>query len=133
MTEAFAAADKLDILELFARYAWSLDTADPAGYASLFVTEAVLGMNQARYEGRSAIEDYARELTSRDNWPGSQHYNGQVIFEPVEADRCKVRSYSMIIYRLADGSCHFRHLGLYQDICVRVEGKWFFEERLWQP
>jgi hypothetical protein len=132
MVESLTAADRLEILELFAKYAWTIDTADADGYATLFTPDALLRMNEDRYHGQDEIRDYVRELTSRDNWAGSQHYNGQILFEDSDDGQCRVRSYSMIVYRLRDGTCNFRHLGLYRDKCEKREGKWYFAERYWQ-
>jgi hypothetical protein len=132
MAEQLRADDKLQILELLARYAWTIDSADAEGYASLFTKDAVLGMGDAQYHGTNEILAYASELVSRPNWPGSQHHNGQIIFDEGNPTTCKLRSYSMILFRLADGSCNFRHLGLYRDRCVKVDEQWYFAERHWE-
>jgi hypothetical protein len=124
--------DRFGIQELFARYAWAIDTANWDGYADVFTPDALLGMNDDRYKGRQEIYDYVKGLTSKEYWPGSQHYNGQLLIESGDGDECHVRSYSTILFRLRDGSSHFRVLGIYEDTCVKVDGQWLFSERLWE-
>jgi hypothetical protein len=124
--------DRFAIQELFARYAWAIDTSDWKGYADCFTPDALLGMNDDRYSGWQEIYDYVKGLTSRDMWPGSQHYNGQILIESGDGNQCRVRSYSTILFRLRDGTSHFRVLGIYEDTCVKVDGRWLFSERLWE-
>jgi hypothetical protein len=126
------AEDRFGLQELFARYAWAIDTADWAGYAAVFVENALLGMNASRYNGRQEIYDYVKALTSDASWPGRQHYNGQILVEEGDGNRCKTRTYGEILYRERDGSCHFRSIGFYRDTCVKVDGEWMFEQRLWE-
>jgi hypothetical protein len=130
------ADQRLGIMDLFARYAWTLDTADPDQFVDLFAEDGTLVISQVRHEGRDGILEYVRELTSRSNWAGTQHYSGQVIIEEASPDRCRVRSYGSIVFRLRDGSSHLRALSLYRDTCVKVGDRWLFSERIgdyWNP
>ena len=132
MTTGLSATDRFALQELFARYAWAIDTADWDGYAGVFVPDALLGMNESRYQGRQEIWDYVRELTSDPAWPGRQHYNGNIYLEEGDDTHCKLRTYGEIVYRERDSSCHFRSIGFYRDICVKIDGEWMFQQRLWE-
>lgn len=132
MSAELSVDDRVALQELFTRYAWAIDTADWDGYAGVFVPDALLGMNERRYRGRQEIWDYVHELTSDPSWPGRQHYNGNIYIEDGDASRCTLRTYGEIVYRERDGSNHFRSIGFYRDICVKIDGEWFFEQRLWQ-
>ena len=43
-----------------------------------------------------------------------------------------MKSYSTIVFRLRDGTAHFRYLGIYRDTCVKVGDRWLFEDRVWE-
>jgi hypothetical protein len=132
MTANLSAEDRFALQELFVRYAWAIDTGDWAGYAGVFLPDALLGMNDRRYHGRGEIFEYVKGLTSDPAWPGRQHYNGNIYVEEGDGNRCKLRTYGEILYRLRDGTSHFRSIGFYRDTCVKIDGEWFFEQRLWE-
>jgi hypothetical protein len=126
---AISPEDRFAIQDLFARYAWAIDTEDWQGYTDCFTSDAVLEMPAGRFHGHTEIYDYVK---NRDMWLGSQHYFGQVLVEKGDAERAFLRSYSQIVYRRSDGSCGFRVLGIYEDTCVRTARGWLFAERLWE-
>jgi uncharacterized protein (TIGR02246 family) len=136
MAPSLSAEDRAAILDLLARYSWTLDAGDPEALSAIFTPDAEYGINGRLYQGLDAILEYIRELMGRDNWAGSQHYNSQIVFEESNSAQCKLRSYSMIVYRLRDETSHFRMLASYLDTCVKTGDRWFIRTRLaevWNP
>ena len=122
--------DRLGVFDLLARYAWTLDTADPDAFARLFTPDGALVTNRVRHEGREAIQEYVRTLTSRETWAGTQHYTDQVEFEEASNGRCRLRAYCTVVVRSRDGSVQFRSLNAYYDLCQKTGDRWYFVERV---
>ena len=38
----------------------------------------------------------------------------------------------MIVLRNHEGVVSFKWLGIYRDVCVKVDGEWLFEDKQWQ-
>jgi hypothetical protein len=127
------ADDRLAVQDLLVRYSWALDTADVDAYADLFTADARLHISNTFTEGREAIREYIARFVDRPDWLGSQHYNGQIMFEEGDSERCALRCYCMIARRSADsGTIVVRTLGTYRDVCVKSGGSWFFQQRTFE-
>jgi hypothetical protein len=123
--------DRFALQDLYARYAWALDTGDHEAYASLFMADGAFIERGVVYRGRQAISEHVRELAAR-MAPGNRHHNTQLLLEEGDATRCRLRCYSTHIYRPeAEGPGVVRLQGFYRDVCVKVDGVWYFEERDW--
>lgn len=123
--------DRLAVQDLLARYAWALDTGDYQTYASLYTPDGVFVERGVEYRGRDAIREHVRELVGR-MAPGNRHHNTQILFEASGEDWCRLRSYSTHIYQPEPGSPpQVRMQGWYCDLCVKLEGAWYFAERRW--
>jgi uncharacterized protein (TIGR02246 family) len=123
--------DRFAIQDLYARYAWALDTGDHETYAALFTPDGAFIERGVEYRGRAAMAEHVRELSER-RAPGNRHHNTQILFEEGDATRCRVRSYSTHIYRPEpDAPAVVRLQGWYRDVCVKVDGVWYFEQRDW--
>src|SRR6185312_1405036 len=94
LTLTLTAADRFGIHDLYARYAWALDTASIDAYVQVFLPDGATAMNGTYYRGRDEIRAYGEHLFGLDSWPGSQHYNGQLLFLEGDSSRCKLKSYS---------------------------------------
>lgn len=124
--------DRADIADVYARYAWSLDTRDVDGFASLFALDAAIEMpGVGRFEGRDEVLRYGKLLTDDPAYPGRQHWIGQSLFEG-DAEHCRVQSYAMVTGRSQDGVSGLQSLGYYTDRLVKVDGQWMFAERVFQ-
>ncbi len=129
MSLNLSADDRFGIYDLYARYSWALDTIDEESYLAVFAPSG----RYNTFQGHEALLQNFRRLTSTDHWAGSQHYNGQILFLDGDASRCTLKCYSTISFRREDGSTGIRHLGMYRDTCVKVDGRWVFEDRQWRP
>jgi uncharacterized protein (TIGR02246 family) len=122
-------ADRQEIAELFARYAWTMDTRDLDRFVENFAPDGAIVMpGVGSFEGRAEVRRYAEMLTGDPKYPGRQHFVSQSIFDG-DSERCRVQSYGWVTRRGADGACAILSLGQYQDVVVKHEGRWVFAER----
>ena len=122
--------DRLDIMELMVRYGRTLDNRDAAGYAALFAPDAVrVTSNDARVQhGRAEIQADIQQ--SMDGWRTTiRHFLATPLIEGRDGNRCTVRSYVQEIVDVPEGPCYVSQVAEYQDICVKLDGQWYFQER----
>jgi uncharacterized protein (TIGR02246 family) len=133
-----SADDRLDILDLFARYAWAYDCGDSEEYAAVFTDDAVLaGADGHVAVGREAIrKDIERffEMRGATVW---QHYNGHLKIDG-NGTRCTVYSYWAVLQNVRAphepveaGNRGVGAIGYYVSRCVKADGRWLFKERRW--
>jgi uncharacterized protein (TIGR02246 family) len=68
-----SAEDRLDIFDLFARYAWSYDTGDAPGMAALFTEDGAMeGMDGRRFQARAAIAGFCHAFIGGPQFRGTQ-------------------------------------------------------------
>ncbi len=124
--------DRLDITELYARQAWSLDTGDVDAYVATFAPDAVLDL-AAVHEGQDAIRAFAEDFRRRDaGLPGSQHHVDQMVLEG-DGARCSVRAYVTRVYRMfgrGRSNTMIIWAGYYNDECVKENDRWFIKRQV---
>jgi hypothetical protein len=127
-----SAEDRLDVLELNARYSWALDTGDYETYASLFTEDGVFSARGESFQTRPVIQAHVKDIATR-MFPGNRHHNTQFLFEEGDSTYCRVRCYTTHIYEPEYGKPNVvRFQGFYRDHCVKVDGVWYFKERAWE-
>ena len=117
--------ERAAITDLLARYAFCLDTYDLDGYLETFLPDGVLVSEGVAYRGHAAIRAF---LEARGRTPNRKHFAG-LSSVTGDKDRCAVRTY----YMLASGddqACTLAAFGEYADRCVKIGGKWRFQERI---
>ncbi|HLF77280.1 MAG TPA: nuclear transport factor 2 family protein [Dehalococcoidia bacterium] len=62
MPEPMSAQDRLDVMELIARYAQCIDGGDRDGYAANFVPDAVVEWQNGSVHGRDEIREWVGEM-----------------------------------------------------------------------
>ncbi len=121
------AEDRLEIQELFARYAWGLDLADEEMLLSVFTADAWFDhLWQGRVQGHAAILKNVKELWyDRPSWwYGRQHLFNHFIMTP-EKDGARVKSFFQIIQHNVDYATNFVFgIGTRDDFCVKRDDKW---------
>ena len=124
-----SADDRLDIFDLFARYAWAYDCGDAEAYALTFTPDGVLADDGGlRAEGRPAIREAIKtffEMRGKRTW---QHHNAHLRMEG-DGSSCDVWSYWAVLERREDGEHGVGSLGCYLSRCVKQDGQWLFKER----
>jgi hypothetical protein len=130
---ALTAADRADIHELLARYAWSLDTGDEEGFVSCFMPDAELLWDvfdtPGSWRGHAALRRFIAHLRSRPESAGRQHHVGNVIITAT-ASGAEVRSYVMVALGTEDGPHRLHVMGYYHDTCVRHGDGWRLSRRV---
>ena len=134
MAASLTLEDRVAISDVFARYAWSLDTRDLDGFAATFAPDGAIQMpGVGRFEGRDEVRRYGKLLTDDPRYPGRQHFIAQSRFDSNgDGARCTVRSYAMVTSRSAEGACSVLSLGYYTDQMVKRDGEWMFAERIFE-
>jgi uncharacterized protein (TIGR02246 family) len=125
-----SAEDRLDILELLARYAWAYDCGDAEAYADTFTEDGLFeGTFGEQVVGRTAIRDYVQTLMAPRGADMVQHHNDHVWIEG-EGDRCTVYCYWMQVQQKAgEKTCSVRNIGYYVSECVKIDDIWYFKKR----
>ena len=127
------ADDKLAIYDLLARYAWTFDTGDVEGFVRCFTHDAVLCEDAFdvpdRWIGGAGIRAMAEFFFSRPSFPGRQHHVSQVLIDDT-GDPCRVRSFCFVTDCKREPPYLIRFAGYYEDVVVKIEGRWFFRERM---
>jgi len=127
------AEDKWNILELFARYAWAVDTGNEDEFVQQFRPDAAIEEEGDRFEGVDGLRRFFRRFRYLPSFPGRQHWVGQPL---INGDRevCSVRSFAMATHlNKGTGSTQITFLGYYTDVVVRAdEDTWLFQERVFR-
>jgi hypothetical protein len=124
--------DRLEILELYARYSWALDTGDTEGYVALFTedaeaTEETRGGTIEVRAGREEIRRMVLKFHDRADFPGHQHQMAQFVFEPdpeSRPDHWVVRSYAWATINHPPQPPHLHWCGHVRDVVAKVDGSW---------
>ena len=131
MPDTMTPADKIEVMNLIANYAFRLDTADLDGYVDNFAPDGVFDSTAGRFEGRAAIRDFvARLLGNRTAGTSSslRHIMGIPTIHG-EGERCRAETYVMIPGGTEDGQIRVQMVGTYTDEIVKVDGRWRFAVR----
>jgi 3-phenylpropionate/cinnamic acid dioxygenase small subunit len=119
--------DRLEIQDLYVRYAYTFDDADADGWSALFMPDgrfAPPGVEPV--VGTEALRAFVANRSS--DSPGMRHVIANVL---IEADGANVtgRAY-FVCYRLdGDGGFRLRNFGRYVDKLDRHDGSWRFAVR----
>ena len=123
------ADDRLDIFDLFARYAWAYDCSDAEAYAETFAPDGILRGDQINVTGREAIREAIKhffEMRGASLW---QHHNNHLKMDG-NAHECTVWSYWVVLeHHRVDDRYGVGRLGHHYSHCVKLDGQWYFKER----
>jgi ketosteroid isomerase-like protein len=126
-----SAEDRLDIMDLIARYAHTLDTGDLDGYVNNFAPDGVLFVD---HHGRDAIRAYVAMLMQQGRagpLPNGdvayRHFAGAPTIDGGDG-RATVHSYLLWIHMGSDPP--ISAAAEYLDECVKLDdGRWYFLSR----
>ena len=141
-----SADDRLEIMELVARYAYAWDEKDAAAYAACFTEDAEFGVYTRgraapafRQQGRAAIERWAEGMHSGelegmrepDAAERTRHAPGGVVFDALEGDTARTRA-MLFETRVAGGrSTPVPQIsGVYTDEWRRTPEGWRLSRRV---
>jgi hypothetical protein len=125
--------DRLAIEDLFAAYAWALDTGDPEALAMCFAPDgkAIEEVFEEPdvWEGREGVRALGRHYRDSPGFPGRQHHVTMPQYEMLSPDRVKSRSFAFVTECHGEPPMVLRFSGYYQDEIVRLDGGWLFASR----
>jgi hypothetical protein len=125
-----SAEDRLDIIELFAKYAWAIDLADAEEAVQCFADDGYFDhLWQGRVQGHAAILKNLEELWYERQawWYGRQHLFNHFRFEAQATDRARVRSFFQILqFNVEYGTNFVFGIGTRDDVVVKRDGRWLF-------
>jgi 3-phenylpropionate/cinnamic acid dioxygenase small subunit len=122
--------DRLDILELIARYAWALDIGDIDGYLACFTEDAYIDHGpQGRRHGHDGIKSTIDELwySKPDHYLGRQHRMSQHIMTPDGADVRIKCFWSILQQRVTTGESFVFGLGTWDTVATKIDDDWKFK------
>lgn len=126
-----SADDRLDIMDLIARYAHTLDSGDLDGYVNNFAPDGVLF---EQHQGQAAIREYVGMLM-REGRAGPlpsgdvahRHFAGAPTIDG-KSGRATVHSYLLWVRMGSEPPvCAAAE---YTDECVKLDGRWVFKSRV---
>jgi len=133
MTSTFSSSDRLEIHELVARYAWSLDTGEDDDFVECFCREGELVWDvfetEGRWQGAQALRRFIGYFRQRPESAGRQHHVSNLIVTPTDTG-ARARSYVLVALRCAQGPHLLNVMGHYEDEFQREGGRWRFSRRI---
>jgi uncharacterized protein (TIGR02246 family) len=129
--------DRAEIEELVVRYVTALDTLDADAYEGVFTADGEYDVTGRVYKGRAAIRKIvtdlqaARARNEAAGTPSAQLYHvmSNSSIEILDATNARHQSYAQTV-RLADnGQFVAGFMGRYEDVLVKVDGRWFIKSR----
>lgn len=123
-----AAEDRLAIRELLDAYADAVTRRDSAAWGATWAEDAEWSLPDypeiGTTRGRTAI--VAMWIEAMKAYPGImfEAWPGSIV---IAGDRATMRSYTAEVYD-QDGAT-VRDRGVYEDTCVRIDGRWLFASR----
>jgi|GEM_PF-1217823 len=126
-----SADDRLEIIELMARYAWAYDTEDAQALASTFTADGsleVFGKLLVKHPSEfQAFLAQAKEMKGEHGW---QHLADHHLFRDYDGQTCTAYSYYLMPEGdRQGGNVTLRAMGYYTSNCVRTAGGWRFSKR----
>lgn len=132
MTTELSASDRLEIHELMARYAWSLDTGDEDAFVQCFGSAGELVWDVFEtpgiWRGAAALRRFIGYFRQRPESAGRQHHVTNLIVSAA-ASGAIARSYVAVALRQGDGPHRLHVMGYYEDELVRENGHWRIARR----
>src|SRR5688572_9573909 len=122
MAGRMSVEDRLDVLDLLARYAHAQDEANIEGFLGCFTPDAHLDLPDKQVSGPD-LRAFAEYFAAKPGRPGWQHHITNSVIDG-DGDRCRVKSLLLWITRDAEGRSVLSGQATYIDDCVKTDGRW---------
>ena len=133
MPNTMTAQDKLDVMELIARYAQCIDGGDLDGYVANFVADGVIDWGNGVCNGREEIRHWVGGLMAGGRIGGvpavTRHFVG-LPYVSGDSVRAKARTYVTIFTLTEAGRVWVPSVGSYTDTVVKTPEGWLFQKRI---
>lgn len=132
-TMSIPVEDRVQILDLFARYCRGLDIQRREEFLDTFWDDGILNSSLlgGEFVGRGGIADWYDRVHSQDEFQallGGQHRTANVIFDKVTPDKAVVWCQFQLLTKL-DGVPQVAAYGEYHDVVQKRDGEWRFGRR----
>ena len=131
------AADRLAIRELVEAYAYCADRRDARGQMALFTPDAHFVVYMNAKDPRPSQELHSRDSLSPvfadlNQYDATTHFVGQSTILTLTGDRATGEAYCLAHHVTVDGGKRRLMVASlrYLDALVKIDGAWFFAERL---
>lgn len=131
--------DRLAILEVIARYSYTYDSKDAAGFAGLFVEDALWELYlsgaaapEIHLESHQAILEWAtNRLEGREGTLNSRHHQCGTVFERLTENEAETRTMVLVTHQGVGDNAPVPTLsGEYRDSWRKTDEGWKFARRL---
>lgn len=119
-------SDRLEISDLYARYAFAFDKGLAEDWAAAFTPEGSFDIDGKLLQGRAELVEFARFMFKP---PGMLHFVSNLLVTPTPDDGAAGRAYVQVMRVAADGSLRMVNIGEYEDVIVRHDSAWRFRAR----
>ena len=122
--------DRLAIQDLLMKYVWASDTGDVGAFIDTFLPDGKIGRTSGEsYEGHAGIRRFAEESMSPPGNRGRMHFFQTISVEP-EREGYRVFSFWQVVQVRAAAGGRVRSTGTTSDFCLKIEGRFRFQERI---
>jgi hypothetical protein len=125
-----SAEDRLDIMDLIARYAYTLDSGDLDGYVHNFAPDGVLFES---HRGHDQIREYVAMLMRQGRAgplpSGDVAYRHFVGAPVIDGDANRATGHSYLLWVSMGSEPPVSAAAEYTDECVKLDGRWVFQSR----
>jgi uncharacterized protein (TIGR02246 family) len=128
MADLASVEDRLDIHELYVRYAQAIDDGEYDNWLACFTEDGVFESGRfGRHQGQEGLRKFTRIY--RDSLGGASvlHVITNVLFK-IEGDGAAGSCY-LAYYHCKDGKIQQAAAGRYKDSLRKVNGRWLFASR----
>ena len=130
MADKLPVEDRLDIMDLFARYYWALDLGDADGAVDCYASDGYLDhLWQGKLQGREALTAAFHELWyDRPSWWfARQHRLNNYVIAP-EGDGARVKAmFSILQHNVYYRTNFVFGIGTVDVLCGKEDGEWKFK------
>jgi len=120
------AIDKVELVELCARFDLAIDSNDIEAYVSLWTENPVMEMDGTTARGQEALRAFFVEHV-KTLGHGRRHLSLNHVVLSIEGDSATATSYMVVIE--AEKAPAVVASGVYSDTLQRVDGRWKFARR----
>jgi hypothetical protein len=131
--DALSIADRLAIQELLARYNWSIDLSNGLDFAETFTPDGEFDSPSVRLRGRDELRRFGSGEGRPPRKPEErgQHWLTNIVIDG-NAQRASLKAY-LCYQRREGGQITTSSMGFYEDDVVKLDGRWHFACRRFQP
>ena len=128
MVDVNVLQDRLDVKELYSRYAWTIDNNESDAWVDCFTEDGTFESSRfGKHTGKEGLKKFTKLY--RESLGGAQvlHVITNVHFK-LEGDGGAGRCY-LIYYHCKEGKIQQSAIGRYKDTLRKVNGRWYFASR----